>query len=231
MQTVEIIEERLAFSGAGLRLTGVLAYPQADDPVRSILLCSPHPHFAGNMDNNIIAELARHLAKDSVTLRFDYRGIGDSEIKLPQSLSVFDYWDDVEENKSYNNAVDDVASAAAELSRTTSQLQLPLIVIGYSFGVVTGFLYGCNNSTVELMIGIAPPLGKISFDFLAGCQKPCLLLAGKKDFLYSAKDSEKLKGKVNPTTIIEWLDSSDHFFRGEEKRVAERVDKFIRDNM
>ncbi len=34
MQTAEIIEERIAFSSDGLKLTGVLAYPQVDNPVR-----------------------------------------------------------------------------------------------------------------------------------------------------------------------------------------------------
>ena len=92
MSRMEIIEERITFTGKNLTLAGVISYPAADDPVRSVLLCSPHPHFAGDMDNNIIQAIAGDLARDSVTLRFDYRGVGNSKIELPPGLSVFDYW-------------------------------------------------------------------------------------------------------------------------------------------
>ncbi|MGR3310121.1 MAG: alpha/beta hydrolase, partial [Candidatus Brocadiales bacterium] len=221
---------------------GVLTYPQYGDPVNAILLCSPHPQFAGNMDNNIITALSQFLARDSVTLRFDYRGVGESQIDLPAGVSVFDYWGDIEEGKNYDDAVTDVASAGAELLRITGGI-LPLIAIGYSFGAITAFLYGKDNNSVRLMVGIAPPLGKVSFDFLSECDKPNLMIIGKGDFLYSAEEVEKFAKtgrdarfcvatdkNVCPTTEIDLLDDCDHFFRGNERLIAEKVDSFIRNN-
>lgn len=229
MQTMPIIEERITFRSGELKLRGILSYPQSDAPKCAVLLCSPHPHFAGNMDNNVISELARRLAGDCVTLRFDYRGVGASQIKLPAGLSVFDYWDDVEESKNYDDAISDVVSAAKELSGAAGQ-SLPMIIVGYSFGVVTGFLHGCSSDSVALMVGIAPPLGKVSLDFLADCRKPHLLLVGEEDFLYSAQKKDKLEKALGPVGQIELFNGSDHFFRGDENLVAERIDRFIRDN-
>lgn len=225
METMEIIEERITFANGELKLDGVLTYPQTAEPDRAILLCSPHPHFAGNMDNNIIRELAQYLASDSITLRFDYRGVGDSRIDLPVDLSVFDYWNDIEDSKNFDDAVSDIACAADELCRITGDL--PLTVIGYSFGVVTGFLYGNDNSFVDKMIGVAPPLGKVSFGFLNGCDKEVLVLIGKGDFLYSDRKASEFEKAIGPCAEIELLDNCDHFFRGDERHIAAKVKDFI----
>jgi alpha/beta superfamily hydrolase len=226
MQSAAIIEEKVTFSSDGVRLTGVVAYPESVEPTRAILLCSPHPHFAGNMDNNVITEMAQYFARDSVTLRFDYRGIGDSEIKLPAGLSVFDYWDNIEESKNYDDAVSDVASASEELSRITGSL--PQVAIGYSFGAATAFIYGMKNDIVRQMVGVAPPLTKVDFSFLADSVKPALVMIGKEDFLYSADNIEEFKKMASPSTEIELLDGCDHFFRGEEELAAKKAYDFIR---
>jgi alpha/beta superfamily hydrolase len=229
MQTAAIIEEKIMFDSTGLQLAGVLAYPNSQEPANTILLCSPHPHFAGNMDNNVITELAHYLAREFVTLRFDYRGIGDSQIDLPDGLSVFDYWDDIEESKNYDDAVSDVVSAGRELSRATDGL--PQIVIGYSFGAATAFIYGMKNDAVKQIIGIAPPLTKVDFSFLTDCTKPALVMLGREDFLYSADDVEKFKKKVCSSTDIDVLDGCDHFFRGDEYLIAEKAYHFISNNI
>ena len=87
-----IVEERVTFASGSLRLAGVLAYPQEAAPERAVLVCSPHPHFAGDMNNNVVSAVARHLAGQAVVLRFDYRGVGESEIVLGPEESAFDYW-------------------------------------------------------------------------------------------------------------------------------------------
>src|SRR5512143_649679 len=109
------IEEYITFSSGSLQLRGVLAYPEEAAPGRAVLMCSPHPHFAGDMNNNVICAVARRLAARAVVLRFDYRGVGDSEISLAPDISVFDYWTDIEQIKDYREPVLDVASAARAL--------------------------------------------------------------------------------------------------------------------
>ena len=228
----KIIEERITFvNEEGLQLAGVLAYPESLEPKYAVLLCSPHPHFAGNMDNNVICEIARELAECAVTLRFDYRGVGDSQINLADGLSVFDYWSDIEETKNYTDAVKDVSVAAHTLSSAIGELGIPFSVVGYSFGAATGLLYGYENEKVCSMVAIAPPLGKVSFEFLSNCPKPDLFLIGTGDFLYSQEKTEQLRQSLTLNKTIEVLENADHFFRGDENILARKVDEFIRNNV
>jgi len=228
----KIIEERITFvNDDGLQLTGVLAYPESIEPMNAVLLCSPHPHFAGNMDNNVICEIARELAVHSITFRFDYRGVGDSQINLPGELSVFDYWSDIEETKNYTDAVHDVSAAAHTLGSTIGELDIPFSVVGYSFGAAIGLLYGHENENVCSLVAIAPPLGKVSFEFLSNCPKPGFFLIGTGDFLYSQEKTEQLRQTLTSNITVEVLENADHFFRGDENILARKVDEFIRNNM
>lgn len=222
-----IVEEYITFSSGALRLRGVLAYPEETAPERAVLLCSPHPHFAGDMNNNVICAVARRLAAHCVVLRFDYRGVGESEITLGPDESVFDYWNAVEETKDYRDAVEDVTAAARALLAAAEPLDLGLSIIGYSFGAATGALVGCNEKRVEKMIAIAPPLGKVSFAFLADCRKHCLHIIGKKDFLYSDEKMAAFSQSVGPAVEITVLDNADHFFRGDEDAIARQIEDYL----
>lgn len=223
-----IVEERVTFASGPLRLAGVLAYPQEPDPEQAVLVCSPHPHFAGDMNNNVVSAVARRLAAHAVVLRFDYRGVGESEIVLEPGESAFDYWTDVEETKDYAEAVEDVRSAAQVLLDATGALDLELSVVGYSFGAATGMLFGHHDSRVHTMVAIAPPLGKVAFDFLAGCSKPSLHMVGTNDFLYSQDKVEAFGKILGPAARVMVLDEADHFFRGDEDMIAREVEDFLR---
>lgn len=223
-----IVEERITFASGPLRLTGVLAYPEEAAPEQAVLLCSPHPHFAGDMNNNVVAAVARHLAIRGVVLRFDYRGVGDSEIALGPDESAFDYWTEVEETKDYAAAVADVASASRVLLETVGSLNIEFSVVGYSFGAATGMLFAHGDDRVRRMVGIAPPLGKVPFEFLAGCRKPSLHLVGKKDFLYREDKVEGFRRLTQPAGRVVVLEEGDHFFRGDEDRLAQEVEAFLR---
>ena len=227
-----IVEERITFTNDhALQLVGVLAYPVRIKPRYAVLLCSPHPHYAGNMDNNVICAIARGLAEHAVTLRFDYRGVGDSQINLPSELSLFDYWNDVEQTKDYTDAVRDVSVAAHALMSATRELDIPFSVVGYSFGAATGLLYGHEQDNVCSMVAIAPPLGKVSFEFFSNGSKLGLFIIGTSDFLYSSEKVEEFRGTLASSAVVEILDNVDHFFRGDEGMIARKVDEFIRNPM
>lgn len=225
--TDAIVEERITFASGLLRLAGVLAYPQEVAPQRAVLVCAPHPHFAGDMNNNVVAAVSRHLAAHSVVLRFDYRGVGESGIELGPDESAFDYWTEVEERKDYSGALADVEAAARVLLDATASLDVGLCVVGYSFGAATGMLFGHGDSRVDRMVGIAPPLGKVSFEFLAGCPKPSLHLIGTKDFLYSKDKMDAFRELIRPAGRVMTLEEGDHFFRGDEDRLAREVEDFL----
>src|ERR1035437_2486400 len=125
MEPTPIFQEKVFFADGAL--SGILGYPMDGTPQRCVLLCSPHPNFAGDMSNNVIEAMAEHFAADSVTLRFNYRGVGQSRIDLPGGISVLDYWDRVEREKDFADALDDAAAAAQMLLRSAPGLPLAVV--------------------------------------------------------------------------------------------------------
>src|SRR5579859_4351866 len=150
----EIIHEQLRF-GKDDYLSGTLGYPADGNPKLAVLLCSPHPNFGGDMENNVVAALAARLPAEAVTLRFDYRGVGGSRIDLPSGLSVFDYWETVEQTLDYAEPLADTLTAVEVLSLLSAGL--PTISIGYSFGAIMATRVGVPDRRVVAIVGIAPP--------------------------------------------------------------------------
>ena len=63
--------------------------------------------------------------------------------------------------------------------------------------------------------------------FYPRCQKPCLLLIGKEDFLYSDDQVETLRSVVSDSVSIEVLEGCDHFFREDEETIAQIIHGFV----
>jgi len=220
-----IIEEQITFKSGDLNLRGILSYSFSGEPECAVLLCSPHPHFAGDLNNNVIQALSEHLAVRSVVLRFNYRGIGGSEINLPEGLSVYDYWTDVEEKKDYKDALEDGRAAMEELIKISSGI--PLFVIGYSFGASLALTNGISHKKVSGMIGISPPLSRLDFSFLSGLNKKCFLMCGEGDFVFSHSELDRIKSIAGPELITDIYSDQDHFFRGTEHILCRNMENFI----
>jgi len=222
-----ICEERITFPNGSLTLSGVLSYPEQARPRYAVLLCAPHPNFAGNMENNVIQALSREFGSRAMTLRFDYRGIGASEIELPAELSSFDYWTDIEESKNYTDPLTDVVAAARALEESAAGL--PLVVVGYSFGAIIGLLGEKSISSVRALVGIAPPLKRYPFTFLSDCRTPCLLLSGRDDFVFDESAAERSAWPACVTQNV--LDGHDHFFRESEGVATSHARAFVESAM
>ncbi|KHE94229.1 MAG: hypothetical protein SCABRO_00002, partial [Candidatus Scalindua brodae] len=59
-----MIEEHIRFNSDGLNLEGVLSYDENIINPPMVLLCPPHPHLGGDMENNVITALGNVLAEN-----------------------------------------------------------------------------------------------------------------------------------------------------------------------
>jgi alpha/beta superfamily hydrolase len=223
MEHNQVMHEQIRF-GRNDYLAGVLSYPVDGAPTRAVLMCSPHPNFGGDLENNVVAALAERLAADTITLRFNYRGVGQSHIDLPPGLSTFDYWENVEQALDYAEPLADTATAAEALSLISAGL--PMISVGYSFGAIMGTRVAVLDRRIIAMVGISPPLKRVAFEHLADCHKPCLLISGRDDFVYDADVAKKVIEASGPKLTFE-RPLADHFFLGIEAELAERVARFV----
>ena len=215
-------EEHITFSSEGDALEGVLAYPDDIRPAAAILLLSPHPHMGGNMDNNVVRHLAHRFTESGfATLRFNYRGVGESTIQLPDGVSLFDYWSDLESNVRYDTVLPDVHSAHLALRRATPP-GLPQIIIGYSLGAILALRHAVHNQPDALVI-ISPPNKKRSLPERKTISPPMLVLGGDGDFAYDPVAAARYLEPAKPVVMSD----SDHFFRGEEESVFQHCIDFV----
>lgn len=221
-----MIEERVHFRANGLELEGILTYHEDSLPSPAILLCSPHPGLGGDMDNNVIMSLARVSARMGfISLRFNYRGVGNSESREKDIVQKYRYWEESLYRGNYADAVNDTQAA---LNFLTSQVDRDKIFIaGYSFGAVVGMKAGTENNRVVAFASISAPFGKYNLDFLQHCKKGKLFLYSENDFAATTEETLMGFSKISSPKILELVQNTDHFYRGQEEYVSQKVSNFF----
>lgn len=197
-------EERIVFTSGDLQLEGLLW--RGDSAGEGFVLCHPHPEYGGNMHNNVVTAMATAFQRDGLTtLRFNFRGVGDSEGR-------------------FGGGLDERLDVEAAVDALQTQVKPKRVHLGgYSFGAHVGLYVASIDERIEGFIGVAPPLALYDFDFLKDCSKKKLLIAGEEDLF------------CPPGRLREWFDSlmepkalrvipqADHFFWGQEDCLEEAV--------
>ncbi|MGQ3683686.1 MAG: alpha/beta hydrolase [Candidatus Loosdrechtia sp.] len=221
-----MIEEYVHFASDDLNLEGVLTYNGVSQSSPSILLCAPHPILGGNMDNNVIMSLAQmSVQMGFMSLRFNYRGVGNSESREKDIVQRNQRWEDSLHGEGYLDAFNDVQAALNFLISQTDRDEI--FIAGYSFGAVVGMRVGMENSHVKALASISVPFGPYNLDFLRHCKKEKLFLYSENDFAVTT--GETLKGflEISSPKILELVQGTDHFYRGYEDYVSQKICKFF----
>ena len=224
-----VTDECVLFGSSGLQQHGILSYAADIEQADGVLVVPPHPHFAGNMDNNVVKALGEVLAEAGfIVLRFNYRGVGESEIDLPPGTSLYDYWEAVERLAQHEPIVDDAAGAARYLLDDASCGVRRIHVVGYSFGAVVGCIVAGRIESAASAVAICTPW-KRRYDLsrLHALRVPKLFVNGKDDFVFDRAAFETEFAAMPDPKMHEVL-GEDHFFRGEERELAARVTSFIK---
>ena len=221
-----MIEEYVHFYSDKLRLEGVLTYNEDVKPVSAILLCNPHPNLGGDMDNNVIGSLAHISAQmEFASLRFNYRGVGNSESYQKDTAGKFLYWEASLSGENYMDAVHDTRAALHFLAK--QNIGSRIYIAGYSFGALVGMRVGVESEMIAAFASISMPFGKYNLDFLAPCKKPKLIVYTRNDFATTEEDTLRCFSKILPPKQLELIQDSDHFYRMKEETVSKKVCSFF----
>ena len=214
--------ERVRFQGNTGRLSGELAYCW-DSPVGNCMLLNPHPYMGGRMDNPVIKAMAVHLAGQGwITLRFDYAGVGESEgppIDMASSMALF--WETG--HAPIDGAM--LADAAVAAEWLKSQADLPVALIGYSFGAFAACTLIERNPSA--MILISPTITRHDFSSLQACGVPKFIVYGENDFATPRGQLNAWYSALSEPKSLQCVDGGDHFFRGQEQTVAGHCLEFL----
>ncbi len=225
-----MIEEHVNFNSDGMKLEGILSYDENAVNPPSMLLCSPHPHLGGDMENNVITALGNVLAeKGFATLRFNYRGVGNSESRLDNIAEVYEYWEEILNNDDCSDAIVDATSAINYLESTVGTNRL-LFITGYSFGAIVAMMLSVKNANIKAFAAISTPFGRFDSALLSGCKKPKLFICADNDFASSIEEVEKGMLNVSEPKILDVISNCDHFYIDREIEIANRVYYFFNHN-
>src|SRR5271156_829070 len=115
-------EERVTFKSSDLTLEGMIASPDGAGPHRAAVVCHPHPLYGGSMYNNVVDAVLEALhARGFATLRFNFRGVGQSEGEFDNG----------------KGEADDAVAAIRFLTAQKGVRADSAVLAGYSFGAMT----------------------------------------------------------------------------------------------
>ena len=194
------MEERVGFSAETIAIEGLL---QKSSEANGVVITHPHPLYGGNMHNNVVMAISQAYQKlGYTTLRFNFRGVGDSQGR---------HADGVGEQE-------DVRAAIAYLANLgIKQIDLA----GYSFGAWVNGNLSCTGDSIANMVMVSPPLAFIDFGPVGtfGCLK--LIITGSRDDIAPAEMIRQSYPEWNAAAHFEVIECADHFYGGYENKLEE----------
>jgi alpha/beta superfamily hydrolase len=198
----------------GLRLEAELDRPGV--PGGALVFCHPHPKMGGTMHAPLLLALRDVLVDHNWSvLRFNFRGIGDSEGEA--SLGIAE--------------VADVQGAIDWIRREMPEL--PVALAGWSFGGAVAVRTAAEDDQVISCVGIAPAV-KEKPDVTAGLpgvedvhlEMPVLFVCGANDELIAPDECRGWVERLPNGSFVE-IAGANHFFWAKYDRLAETVCEFL----
>jgi len=212
MEEAAMKEERVTFKSSDLTLEGMIAYPDGAGPHRAAVVCHPHPLYGGSMYNNVVdAVLGALHARGFATLRFNFRGVGQSEGEFDDG----------------KGEADDAVAAVRFLTTQKGVKGAGAVLAGYSFGAATAVRAAASTKEVAAIVAIALPLGVIDPSALGAITKPIVLLAGDQDSYCPVNDLAALAERLAPLARLKIIPGADHFFGGRDHEIVAALDEAL----
>ena len=161
------------------------------------VFCHPHPVQGGTMHTKAVYRAARALNGVGFrTLRFNFRGVG---------CSTGSYDDGIGEEEDVLAAVDWLELGLPDR---------PIIVGGLSFGSMVGLKAGVDDPRVVALVAMGTPIQVYDYSYLAGAEKPVLVVQGERDEFGSAREVREVMGGFGDHVTIRSVPGAGHLFEG-----------------
>ncbi|MEO6655283.1 MAG: alpha/beta fold hydrolase [Pyrinomonadaceae bacterium] len=196
------------------QLEAILKEPSGE-PRGVGLVCHPHPLGGGTMHNKVVFRAAAGLVDAGLTtLRFNFRGVGDS----------------TGEHNEVEGGKEDVRDVLDYMNREYPDEDLTLA--GFSFGSRAALEVGFDDDRVSRLISIGTPVDKYGdYEFLIGVKKPILFVHGNRDEFGSIESLRSLVDEVSKHTDTKLVvfENCGHFFDEHLKELRDTIAEWVRD--
>ena len=211
-----LYEENVTFKREWLHLRGKLYYDADLRLSTAVLLCSPHPHMGGDMENNVIVHVARALARRGcAVMTFDYAGAGDSEGLWKNEIERFEFWESVAGSEDYKVVIPDAESAFAHLMDCLPFNPETVLVGGYSFGAIVALRIAARRE-VGGVFCISAPVGEYDMSFVESIGCPKYFILSDEDMACDVETIEAFCAQTGASKNLSVIQGGGHFFIGTE---------------
>lgn len=197
------------------QLEAILKEP--DGEIRGVaLVCHPHPLGGGTMHNKVVYRAAAGLLDAGlVTLRFNFRGVGNSDGEH----------DDGDGEKT------DVRDALNYLTENYPNSEITLA--GFSFGSRVGTEVAIDDNRIARIISIGTAVDKYDFSYMKHCRKPILFVHGDEDEFGSIENLNVLVSMVaeNADTKLIVFNNCGHFFDNHLNQLKDAIHDWVLEKM
>jgi hypothetical protein len=185
--------EKIRFLSDGYEIEGRL---EKSSLQRGVVITHPHPLYGGDMHNNVVAAIERvYRQKSYTTLRFNFRGVGNSQ-------------------GSYGDGVGEQEDVRAAISYLTDSSINQIDLAGYSFGAWVNALAATNNLNLKNMIMVSPPVAFIDFGSVSNLSRLKLIITGTRDDIAPVEMINQAYPGWNAEAQFEVINGADHFYMG-----------------
>ena len=173
-----------------------------------VVICHPHPLMGGSMHNNVVETVRDVFSScDYSTLRFNFRGVGESTGCYDEGRG---------EKQDITSACEFIKSQGVE----------KITLVGYSFGAwVCCRLLADKPSLIGSAILISPPQKYFDFDWMGLEDAVEFIICGARDPFCDVDDLRKKAEDIHSKLTI--LRVADHFYAGQEADLAEHLRRYL----
>jgi len=185
--------EKITFLSEEYEIEGLL---NQRDEKKGVVVTHPHSLYGGDM-NNLVVESIVHVyqVKGFSTLKFNFRGVGRSQ-------------------GTYDNGLGEQKDVLSALSFLADMGMERICLAGYSFGAWVNAHAIHEDTLVEQMIMVSPPVGFMDFKSIVTMNSLKFVVTGNRDDIAPADVIEKMISTWNPNARFEVIDGADHFYGG-----------------
>ena len=180
----------------------------------AVVFAHPLPTHGGTMHTKAVYQGTKGLVRAGcAVLRFNFRGVGHREGTFDAGAG---------EQGDFTAALDYMAAKYPNL---------PLWAAGFSFGAWIALETGAVDDRVKLLIGIAPPVTRMGYDFsnTRASTKPKFFIQGESDDICPLQDMWKFYGSLPEPKELVVIDAADHLFVGHTSEVGEALAVLLKD--
>ncbi len=210
---MKIISKEINIKGPVGNIQAIIDLPAEINSQYISVNCHPHSLHGGTMTNKVVHTVSRSIAGLGIpSIRFNFRGVGESSGEYDEG----------------KGEQDDLKAIVNWIKNEYPNAKL--LLSGFSFGSFVS-AFAANNLNPDLLISVAPPIKRVSFD---GFERPNCdwkIIMGTEDELvdYDAVkewvDGFEQLAKQSPELIT--MDGASHFFHGRLIELREHVELIV----